>query len=310
MTIAESDGTRLAYIAEVTEGTTPATPAFQTLRYVSESLTAAKNSLQSNEIRSDKNLADIIAAGESVSGGIDGEFSYGTFDDFLEAAMRGTWSTDVLTNGTDRKSFTIEKTFDFGSASFGYVRYRGCFINGVTIDMQPRAPIGVSFDILGMGSDVAAAAIISGATYTAATTEEVMPSGTYIGTITASGLTLPAIKSMNLQINSQNREQLQIGSDDLAGVALGQFTVSGTLGLYFDSIDEYNAIKNHTSVAIVVPLGSVTTEKYTLSIPVAKLMSGDPISGGNGNDVAFDVDFMGQYDSGISGTVQITREVA
>ena len=309
MTIAESDGTRLAYIAEVTEGTTPATPVFKTLRYTSESLKAAKNSLQSNEIRSDKNIADIIAAGESISGGIDAEMSYGTFDDLIEAACRGTWSTDVLKNGVARKSFTIEKTFEIGAASYAYLRYRGCFINSMTIDMQPRSPISVSFDILGMGSDAAAAAIISGATYTAATTEEVMPSGTYIGTITASGLTLPTIKSMNVTIASQNREQLQIGSDDLAGVALGQFMVSGTLGLYFDSIDEYNAIKNHTSVAIAVPLGSVTGEKYTLEIPVAKFMSGDPTSGGNGNDIAFDVEFQGQYSSSDACTLIITRAI-
>ena len=80
MTIAEADGMRLAYIAEVTEATTPATPAFQILRYTGESIVATKNTIISDEIRPDKNLSDVIHAGDSISGGFNGELSYGTYD--------------------------------------------------------------------------------------------------------------------------------------------------------------------------------------------------------------------------------------
>jgi len=309
MTIAESDGTRLAYITEVTIGTTPATPAFQILRFKSESLASAKQTTQSDEIRADKNVADLIATGFQVSGGIDGEFSDATFEDFMESVMRAAWATNVLTNGITAKTFTIEKTFEAGGTD-AYTRFRGCHINEMTISGQSRQVINISFGIMGTGTDAAAAAIITGATYVAATTTAVMSAGTEVGTITVAGATLPAIKGFEIKIASSNREQLQIGSNDLAGLALGQCIVTGTLNLYFDSIDEYNLIFNHTSAAIVIPLGSTTGEKYTLNIPVAKLMSGDPIASGNGSDVSFDVEFQGQYDSGISGTIQITRNVA
>ena len=309
MTIAEADGIRMAYIAEVTAGTTPATPAFQVLRVTGESLVSSKQTVQSQEIRADKNVADLVKTGFSVGGTLNSEFSDATFEDLMESVMRSTWSTDELINGITPKSFTFEKTMEAGGTDV-YTRYRGCYVDSMTIAAQARSIVEINMDIMGLGIDDAATTIVSGATYTAATTSEVMPAGTHVGTITVAGATLPAIHGFSLTIASNNREQMQIASDDLAGVALGQCIVTGTLNLYFDSEDEYNLIVNHTSAAINIPLGSATGEKYTITMPICKLMSGDPIASGNGNDVAFDVEFQAQYDSGISGTVEINRNVA
>lgn len=222
--------------------------------------------------------------------------------------MRAAWATDTLVNGLTAKAFTFEKTMETG-ATDSYFRYRGCHIDEMTISAQSRQFIAVSFGIMGIGIDDADSAIVTGATYLSAPTTAVMSSGTEVGSITVSGATLPAIMGFELKVSGSNREQLQITSDDLAGIALGQLVVSGTLNLYLDGIDEYNLVKNHTDVAIVLNIGSVTTEKYTLTIPKAKLLVGDPIGSGNGSDITFDVEFQGYFDSGIGGTLQIDRNV-
>lgn len=98
-------------IEESAYGTTPATPAFQIVRMTSEALKHTRQNTSSNEIRSDRNTADLVQVAGGAEGPINMEFSYETFDDFLESFMYSTWSSDILKNGVTQKSFTIEKTF-------------------------------------------------------------------------------------------------------------------------------------------------------------------------------------------------------
>jgi hypothetical protein len=54
MSIASGARSRLAYIAEVTPGTTPGTPALKVLRATQRDINLQKNILTSNEVRSDR----------------------------------------------------------------------------------------------------------------------------------------------------------------------------------------------------------------------------------------------------------------
>lgn len=83
----------MSYIAEVTYGTTPAvTPAFQKLRHTGTTLALAKGTMISEEIRSDRNVPDLKHGTRQTGGEIQGEMSYTTYDDLIQAAMGGTWT--------------------------------------------------------------------------------------------------------------------------------------------------------------------------------------------------------------------------
>lgn len=56
MTVADASQARLAYVAETVIGTTPATPVFQTMRYVSEGVNLTKQTAIPDEIRPDRNV--------------------------------------------------------------------------------------------------------------------------------------------------------------------------------------------------------------------------------------------------------------
>lgn len=307
MTIAESDGTRLAFIAETAIGTTPPTPAYQTLRFKGESIAGKKETVKSEEIRADKNISDILHVGTNVAGGISGELSYGTYDDLIESVFRGAWTVDVLKNGIASNSFSFEKTFEQGTTD-SYIRYEGCFIDTLDLSISSKSIITADFGLLGLSASDGADAIITGATYTAATTTDVMTAGNEVGVVTIGALSA-TIKAVDLSFKSQNRGQAQIGSNDLAGIALGQFEVTGSLDLYFESIEIYNSIRAHDEVAITINLGSVTTEKYTLLLPACRLLEGDPIAGGNGQDVQFTVAFQAKFDSSEACSAKLTRAV-
>ena len=102
----------LYLLEETTWGTTPSSGAWETLRFTGESLTLNVDTANSAEIRSDRNIEDIIRTGENVSGDINFEFSHETFDSLLEGLMMSSFSSNALVNGTTLKSYSIEKKFE------------------------------------------------------------------------------------------------------------------------------------------------------------------------------------------------------
>lgn len=79
------------YVPEATYGTTPANPAWKPIRHTGTTLGLAKDSIQSEELRSDRMIADIRQGANQVGGDISIELSFLSFDDLLEAVLGGTW---------------------------------------------------------------------------------------------------------------------------------------------------------------------------------------------------------------------------
>jgi hypothetical protein len=86
----------LAYVAEVTKGTTPASPTFKGLRHTSDSFAQTPTHVTSNEIRSDRQVTDQIMTDLATAGSVGIELSFAAYDDFLEAALQGTWSNNPV----------------------------------------------------------------------------------------------------------------------------------------------------------------------------------------------------------------------
>ncbi|MDH3579976.1 MAG: phage tail tube protein [Hyphomicrobiales bacterium] len=313
MAFADGSGTRLAYIAEVTEGTTPATPAFQNLRFTGETLTGEKQTVISDEIRPDGNIPDIVKVGHQVSGGFGFEMSYSTFDDHLESLLCGTWAADVLTNARDRHAFTFEKTFETGATDV-YRRYVGCLIGGMNLDITAKQIVTGNATVLGrtFASDTA---IIAGATYTTAGTEAVMEAASGFAALDFGGVSPEmTIKGMTINITNNLRPQDQVGSDDLAGIGLGQVDVSGTMSAYLEDTQVLGLLDNHTASSLSFTIGTITNEKYTFRIPKLYFSSGDALTPGNNTDVMIDMNWQAVYSNLGSPAddfaIEITRAVA
>lgn len=114
MPLAEGVAARVAYKfyadATITPGAEPA-PASdpgasgaQVLRRVSVGLTLSKDTYQSNEIRSDRQIGDFRHGTKRVQGPVSGELSPLTYADWFEAAFRGTWSASAVSK--DQTQFT------------------------------------------------------------------------------------------------------------------------------------------------------------------------------------------------------------
>jgi hypothetical protein len=91
---ADSSRTQLRYLEETTWGTTPSA-AFTNIRATGESMTLNKGTTQSSEIRSDRQIPDLIGTSFAATGGFNFELSQDTYDDFIAGALFGAWTSDL-----------------------------------------------------------------------------------------------------------------------------------------------------------------------------------------------------------------------
>lgn len=106
-TLASTSRAQLRYIEESVFGTTPGVGPHYRLRMTGESLSYALDTEKSKEIRSDRQISDLILTGAQVNGGVNFELSYNEFDDLIEAALQGTWAV----YGTAGVGSTFEADF-------------------------------------------------------------------------------------------------------------------------------------------------------------------------------------------------------
>lgn len=312
MTVADGSQTRLADITEVTIGTTPATPAFQTMRYVSADVRLAKQTDIPNEIRADRNVASIVDVGRMVQGSINTLLSYGTYDTWLERLLCSSWATNELVNGKDHKAGTLEMTFEQG-ATDSFIRYVGCRMNTLALQLTARQSVTANWGVMGLKSPDPTTAIIAGATYLSATTTEVFNAGLNVGSLTMSSTSIvsaPKMQSLSLNITNNIYPVDVIGQYDTYEHGLGRFELTGTARVVFESLGVYRAILNHEDVALSFTLTDAAGNAYAFSIPKVKLLDGGPTVGGNGQAVMIEVPIHARFDATAAGSIKITRTPA
>lgn len=307
MPFASGADTRVAYVAESTFGTTPATPAFKVMRVTSTGLRPNKTTTTSEEIRADRNIVDEMMAGVDVSGSLPFEMSHASFDDMFEAALMGTWASNVLTNGTTRRSFTFEETNEL-DATDAFHRFRGVMVNELSLSVTAREKVTGSIGLMGIQEAVGTAAV-AGATYTAANTEPVTMASTHVGVLTIGSFNpQPKIRSVSVQISNGLRTRPVVGSLFSEEFGLGMANVTGQIEAYVENLSLYEAALNHASPAITITMGVDTNKKYTILIPKAVFGSPEKTAAGQTTDVMVRVPFRGVLSGGRS--IQITRAVA
>ncbi len=91
--MSDTNRVSLGIVEEITPGTTPATPAFQVLRITgTPSLAFNPVTVTSEEIRSDRNITDLILVGAESGGDAGHELSHGALDTILEGALFNVWT--------------------------------------------------------------------------------------------------------------------------------------------------------------------------------------------------------------------------
>ena len=149
---------QVTYKPETTYGQLPVQSAAQALRRVTSSLNLSKDTYQSNEIRTDFQVADFRHGLRKVGGTIAGELSAKTYGDFLAAALKKDFAAGVAIAGA---SITVGGT----AGAWTLTRAAGSFLaDGVKIGDVVRLTAG-AFNAANLGKNV----LVTGVTATVLT---------------------------------------------------------------------------------------------------------------------------------------------
>lgn len=294
----------MRYIAETVPGTTPASPVFKALRHTGTTLGMSKESLQSEELRDDRQIADFRQGAMQTGGDINIELSYGSFDDLLEAVLLGTWTANVLKAGVVRRSFTIERFFgDIVSADKPYHRFTGVEFNTLSLSITANAMLTGTLGVVGIGMSTGTA-ILTGATYTAATTTSPMDS--FTGTLQEAGTPIAVITEITLSLENGIEPRFVVGSKQSIRPSIARSNLTGQITAYFENSLLLDKFINETESSITFEMPDGAGNKYTVLIPRIKYTGGQPDVDGEG-PITLAMPFQALLHPGTGSNIQITR---
>jgi hypothetical protein len=304
--MAQAQGSRhsISYVPEVTFGVTPVTPAMIELRHTpGTTLDVEKGTVQSAEIRSDRQIVDFRHLERRAPGNINLEWSYSSYDDFLEAALGGTWATNVLKAGTTFRSFTIERAFTDVSE---YWPFTGCAVNGFTFEAQPNALVTGAFQILGAGGMTPAATPLDASVTAAPTTA---PFSGFQGAISEGG-SAAKITAFSLSLNNNLSATYVIGSANANNMPMGQSNLTGSITALFESEALVNKFLAETESAVTIVLTDAAGNEMTIDLSRIKYTGASVPLASADEGLLITLPFQALRHSGDASNIVITRAPA
>ena len=305
MAIATGSQHSLHYVAESTYGTTPATPTWKPMCITGVNLGLTRDAIESGCLSSDRQVKDVRNGNKQLGGGVDSEIIYEEADDWLEAALMGTWTANVLKAGTTRRSFTIERGFN-GLDTPEYHRSAGVELSGFDISLAPNSLATITYNTLGQSLTVATAQVPS-STYNPMTTNA--PFDSFTGSITEGGSAVAVVTQMDLSLDNGMEPTFVLFDDETIRPTDGKSRITGTLTAYYEDSTLYNKFVNGTNSAIVFTMTDPAGNDYEFNFPNIKYTGGNPDVSGDG-PVTLALEFSAIYDATEASQIVITRTAA
>ena len=127
---------QLAYKVESTYGSAPTQASAQALRRVQSTVDLTKETYQSNEIRTDLQMADFRHGVRRVQGKLTGELSPGTYKDFFSYALKRDFAAVSASTG-------VSVTIAASGSYYTITRAAGSFLtDGYKVGMVIRLSVG------------------------------------------------------------------------------------------------------------------------------------------------------------------------
>jgi len=290
--------TRIAYVPELTWGTTPTTPQLNAIPFSSFGVNLNKAVFEDDTVQPDRMVRYSVHGNQSVGGSFSVNYAATDFDPFLESLMYSTFTTDVLKTGSTQKSFTIEQaSLDVEQ----YSVYTGCVVSSMTLDVPLEGMCRSTFNVLGKGLTMSTLAL--DAVIPAPTNSQPFYHG--IGSFKEGGTTSGVITSINLTVDNGSQINFALGSTTPISITPGLQSVTGTMQVYFNNATMANKFLSGSNSAIEFTLtDSVKSHKFT--IPKVKYNGATREISGQ-QPITISLPFVGQFDAATSTNLTITR---
>ena len=306
----DSANKQTAIIAEVTQGTTPATPAFLLTRDIRVSGAPQRPNNRSPERRADRMAASMVLGLSTYPKTIEMPWVRDAATDVLwESLHMGTWTANVLKNASTKKFFTLEEKYE-GGATDPYRRTVGCMVDSASISFRNGEGGMLSFGLKALSESTATTAIAS-STYAAptpgydpSTPADIVVNGLF-------GTTTPRVKSLNMTITNKLEEEYGFGSPNPAALGLGEYDISGTVEFYFSVLADYsNFVTKQTGLSLDLTIGATTLYKDRILLPNCDVWNPNIDDPGQTGSHTVSLQFMAKYYASSTAAITHTRLVA
>ena len=307
----DSASKQSAVVAEVTQGTTPASPAFKLLRDIRVSGAPQRPNNRSPERRSDRMAASMVTGLNTFPKSIELPWVRDAASDVLwESVLCGTWATDVLKNASTKKPFTLEEKYE-GGATDPYRRLAGCLADTCSIAFRTDGnPGSLNFGIKAL-AETSATTALGSSTYAAPTPAYDPSTSSEIVVNNLFSISSPKLMSFQATITNNMREQWAFGSASPFALGLGLFDVTGQVQIYFSQASDYSTFMTRQSgLALDLTIGATTNYKDQLQLGNVDVWNPDIDDPGASGDHMVTLNFMAKYYASDTAAITLTRNVA
>jgi hypothetical protein len=289
----------LSYKRESTYGTVPTNSGWQTLRRVSSTISLAKDTYQSGEIRTDQQINDFRHGVRRVRGDISGEMSAGTYSDLFAALLRREF-----TAGASATSLSI--TIAAGSGStYTVTRASGSWITDgfklfdvfrLTAGSFTAGNLNKNLMITALTATVATVIVLNGSALTAegpiaSATAAITGKKTYVPASSHTSISYAMERWFSDVAQSEVFSGVKLEKCDIALPPTGMTTVTfGAMGQNITTATSQYASSPTaaTSTGVMAAVngvllvgGTAQTIVTGLQMSIAANLSGDPVVGSN-----------------------------
>ncbi len=227
-----------------------------------------------------------------------------TLVDELAGATVGLSSDGMLRNGTTAKSFSFEQGHEDINQ---YFQFRGCYIDGLKVDVPAAGKITGSIDVMGMSGSRTTSTVRTA--LTAANDNDILNGTSNISDVTEGAAAMDELLKVSIEIKNNLRKNNVVGLITPKRLKAGTSEVSGSIEVYFQDgtlVDKYlNFDESSLSFRIDAPEGF-----YIVTIPAYTYSGDTPDATGLDEDTKIVAPFTAHKDPSFSRHIQIDRFAA
>jgi hypothetical protein len=293
----------LAYVKEVTWGTTPAS-ALQLTRVTAVTPKQDKQTTESQEITGRRAIVDKVMVQKRGGLVLPIELSSGVIDDFAETLFGSAWATDELTMGNTRKSVTLERQLNDIAKFF---QFRGAVASKFDLNIALGRILTGSWEFMSKFPTTTNATVGTGAA-TAAPTGTIMNPISHVQLISEGGVAFTATEA-SLSIVNGVMDFEELGDENPKDFGLGEFRATGKISLHLQDAALFTKYDTHVNTALAIKIGGASSASYQFDMAQVRLTAWDaPNQGKNGKIVqTFEFEAI---DDATDGPVKLTRVAA
>lgn len=301
MSFAMQSRHHLSYGVEESFGNLPVSPAFKNIRHTGCDLKLFRRVIDSDEIRSDRHFSHVLQAEQQVGGDLDFELSFGAYDDFLAAALMGSWQSNVLLTGSAETSFTLQQHFEDINL---YQSYAACRINEWELVAQPGRMITGRFGVKGRSlkseTDSLDETIEAGASFA--------PMDSFQGSVREGGQVLAIAAGLDLKLENGVEPVFALGAENSLAMTTGRSRLSGELTAYFEDGVLLQKFLDKSASSLELTL-SGEGGSYNIHLPNI-IYTGADLPVRDEKEIILSLPFRALYDDTEGTNIKITRIAA